>query len=78
MGGCPEGDSMRVSGQNQLIGVIESVKSCAVMCEVVLRTDAGVRVVAIVTTDSVEHFDLRPGKRVAAGFKTADTLIGVP
>lgn len=73
---CPE-DFMRLSARNRLAGTVEKMKECAVLCEVTIRLDVGGFMVAVVTRDSAENFDLRPGKRVEATFKSTETMIGV-
>lgn len=66
------------SARNLLTGVVQTVKECAVMAEVVVELDGGAgRLTAIITTDSVEVYDIRPGKRVVARFKATETMIGL-
>ena len=65
---------MRLSARNQLLGIIESVDSGAIMAEVTVQVDAGA-VVAAITRSSAESLELKPGDRVTVVIKATEVMI---
>ena len=66
---------MPLSARNQLKGTVKSLKTGAVMAEVVIDA-GGQELVAAITVDSVERLSLAEGKDVTAIIKATDVLVG--
>jgi molybdopterin-binding protein len=66
---------MQLSARNQLKGTIRSVKTGAIMAEVVLDV-AGQEVVAEISKGSVERLQLKQGDQVTAIIKATEVIIG--
>jgi molybdopterin-binding protein len=66
---------MELSARNQLKGTIKSVKTGAIMAEVVLEV-AGQDIVAEITKASVERLQLKTGDQVTAIIKSTEVMIG--
>ncbi len=67
---------MKISARNQLAGTVKRIVPGAVNAEVTLDC-AGVDVVAIITSDSVERLGLVAGKRAYAVVKASDVLVAI-
>lgn len=52
---------MRTSARNQFLGKVKSVKAGPINAEVILDIGGGDELAAVITHDSVEHLDLKPG-----------------
>lgn len=74
----PEADSRaryrRVSGRNQLVGTVASVRIEGLMAEVVVVV-GDTEVMAIITADAARELRLKKGERVAALVKSTDVMI---
>lgn len=66
---------MRTSARNQFAGKVASVKQGAVNDEVVLRTDDGLEIVAIITHGSTVSLGLSAGKPAFALVKASSVII---
>jgi molybdopterin-binding protein len=66
---------MELSARNQLKGKIKSVKTGAIMAEVVLDV-AGQEIVAEISKGSVERLQLKQGDQVTAIIKATEVMIG--
>jgi molybdopterin-binding protein len=64
----------RVSGRNQLIGRVASVRIEGLMAEVVVAMDQ-TEMMAIITADAARELRLKKGERVAALVKSTDVMI---
>lgn len=64
----------RVSGRNQLVGRIVSLRVSGLMAEVVLSV-GDQRITSIITSRSAREMELRPGQTVAALIKSTDVMI---
>ncbi len=64
----------RVSGRNQLVGNVVSVRVHGLMAEVVVDVGA-IQMMAIITADAVRELHLKKGERVAALVKSTDVMI---
>ncbi len=71
-----EGEPLKTSARNQLVGTVTSVSIGAVMAEVVVDVN-GAQVVAAITKDSAETLGLAEGKSVTAIIKATDVMIGI-
>lgn len=68
---------MKLSARNQLPGTVVSVKTGAVMAEVVVRLDGGQEVVSAITVSSVQSLGIREGGRVYVVVKATEVMLGV-
>jgi molybdopterin-binding protein len=66
---------MQLSARNQFKGTVKSVKTGAIMAEVVLDV-GGQELVAEITKSSVDRLQLKNGDQVTAVIKATDVLIG--
>ena len=66
---------MEISARNQLTGTVQSVKSGAVMAEIVVNIDAGT-IAAVITDSSREHLNLQDGDQVTVIIKATEVMIG--
>jgi molybdopterin-binding protein len=64
----------RISGRNQLVGRIESVRISGLLAEVVLSI-GGQRITSIVTASAVREMQLKPGQTAAALIKSTEVMI---
>jgi molybdopterin-binding protein len=64
----------RVSGRNQLVGRIDSLKISGLMAEVVISV-GGQQITSIITARSAREMELRPGQTVAALIKSTEVMI---
>lgn len=69
------GDEMhRVSGRNQLVGRIESLRISGLMAEVVISV-GGQQITSIITARSARDMQLKPGQTAAALIKATEVMI---
>ena len=68
---------MKISARNQLKGTVKSVKSGAVMAEVVIQLPDGQEVVSAITRASAESLNLKEGDAVLAIIKSTEVMIGI-
>ncbi len=66
---------MKISARNAFPGRITAVKPGAVNAEVVLTTAGGVRIVAVVTNDSIDALGLAVGCEATALVKASSVLV---
>lgn len=66
---------MSLSARNRLSGTVESVETEGLMAEVVLETDGGQSVTAIITSNSVERLGIAEGDEVDAVVKATEVMI---
>jgi len=66
---------LEISARNQLTGTVQSVKSGAVMAEIVVNIDAGT-IAAVITDSSREHLNLQDGDQVTVIIKATEVMIG--
>ena len=65
---------MEISARNQLAGTVQSIKTGAVMAEIVVNVDAGT-VAAVITDSSREHLNLAEGDQVKVIIKATEVMI---
>jgi molybdopterin-binding protein len=65
---------MEISARNQLTGTVQSIKTGAVMAEVIVNVDAGT-VAAVITDSSREHLSLKEGDQVTVVIKATEVMI---
>lgn len=64
----------RVSGRNQLVGRIDSVRISGLMAEVAISI-GGQQIVSIITSRSAREMQLKPGQTAAALIKATEVMI---
>ena len=64
----------RVSGRNQLVGRIDSLRISGLMAEVVLSI-GGQKITSIITARSAREMHLKPGQTAAALIKSTEVMI---
>ena len=67
--------SMKTSARNALRGVVEGVKEGQVNSEVILKISEGVRIVAVITKESVTDLGLEPGSPAMALIKSSFVIL---
>ena len=68
---------MQLSARNQLKGIVQGVKSGAVMAEVTVSVDAGT-VTAAITDASRDALGLKQGEEVIVVIKATEVMIAKP
>lgn len=64
----------RISGRNQLVGRIDSVRVSGLMAEVKISI-GGQQITSIITATSVREMQLKPGQTAAALIKATEVMI---
>ena len=64
----------RVSGRNQLVGRIDSVRTSGLMAEVKISI-GGQQITSIITSSSAREMQLKPGQTAAALIKATEVMI---
>ena len=67
---------MRTSARNTYAGTVEAVVDGAVNAEVILRVNAALVLVAIVTREAVEELGLKAGAKAQALIKSSFVILG--
>ena len=67
--------SMKSSARNQFAGPIVGIKEGIVECEVCVRLDEQLNLVAVITRESAETLGLKVGKEVSALVKSSSVLL---
>ncbi len=65
---------MKISGRNQLKAVVREVVKGEVMAKVVLDYK-GERIVSVVTVDSIEELNIKPGDNIIALIKSTSVML---
>lgn len=65
---------MKISGRNQLKAVVREVVKGEVMAKVVLDYK-GERIVSVVTVDSIEELNIKPGDDIIALIKSTSVML---
>nr|WP_276281558.1 TOBE domain-containing protein [Halorussus sp. DT72] len=66
---------MPLSARNRLAGTVESLDTEGLMAEIVVATDGGQEVTAIITSNSVERLGIEEGDEVNAVVKATEVMI---
>jgi len=69
------GESMKTSARNQLLGRVIQIIPGAVNSEVVLEIGNSQKIVAIITSDSLENLELKPGSVATALVKASWVIL---
>ncbi len=67
---------MKISARNQIKGTIVEVKPGVVTAKVIIDIGGGNRLSSVITMDSVEDLNLKPGDEVVAFIKSTEVMIG--
>lgn len=66
---------MALSARNQFPGTVVSVKSGAVMSEVVIDIGGGHRIVSLISSSSAKRLRLKKGRRALAVIKATEVIV---
>ena len=66
---------MALSARNQFLGKVVSVRSGAVMSEVVLDIGGGHQIVSLISTSSVKRLKLKKGSPAVAVIKATEVIV---
>jgi molybdopterin-binding protein len=66
---------MPLSARNRLAGEVKSLDAQGLMAEVVVETDGGQEVTAVITSNSADRLGLEEGKSVNAVVKATEVMI---
>jgi molybdopterin-binding protein len=69
------GDFMEISARNVFEGKIESVEVGAVMANVKIKIESPQLITAIITKESVEKLNLKPGDTASAIIKSTEVMV---
>lgn len=67
---------MKISARNQIKGVVTEIKPGVVTARVMLDIGGGNRLISVITMESVEELNLKPGDTVYAIIKSTEVMIG--
>jgi len=67
---------LQISARNQLQGKVKSVRTGAIMAEVVVEIAGGQEIVSNITKASVERLKLQAGDAVIVIVKASEVMIG--
>ncbi|HOP14495.1 MAG: TOBE domain-containing protein [Lentimicrobium sp.] len=67
---------MKISARNQIKGVITEIKPGVVTARVILDIGGGNRLSSVITMESVQELNLKPGDVVYAIIKSTEVMIG--
>jgi len=70
--------NMRTSARNQFAGTVKRISAGAVNDEVELELAGGESLIAVITRESVENLDLKPGVVTVALVKASSVIVGIP
>lgn len=66
---------MKYGARNQLTATVGAIKTGDVMSQVALELDAPATMSSVMTTDSLQELDLRPGDKVRVIVKAIQVLV---
>ncbi|WP_276300658.1 TOBE domain-containing protein [Halorussus lipolyticus] len=66
---------MALSARNRLSGTVKSLDTQGLMAEVVVETDGGQEITAVITSSSAERLGLAEGEEVDAVVKATEVMI---
>lgn len=67
---------MKMSARNMLKGKVEKVEVGAVMANVKIKIEDPDVITAIITKESVEQLEIKPGDAVVAIIKSTEVMVG--
>ncbi len=66
---------MKYGARNQITAVVKSIKRDKVMSQVSLEIPAKAKMGSVMTTDSLDDLDLKPGDKVIVVLKAINVLL---
>lgn len=66
---------MALSARNRLAGTVKSLDTEGLMAEVVVETDGGQEITAVITSSSAERLGLSEGAEVNAVIKATEVMV---
>lgn len=66
---------MPISARNRLAGTVQSLESEGLMAEVVVETDGGQEVTAVITSNSANRLGIEEGDEVNAVIKATEVMV---
>jgi|WetSurMetagenome_2_1015567.scaffolds.fasta_scaffold14002_4 molybdopterin-binding protein len=67
---------MEISARNKIKGIIRDIKPGVVMAKVTIEIPGGTLLSSVITRDSVDDLQLKPGDEVYAIIKSTEVMIG--
>ncbi|MFA6831639.1 MAG: TOBE domain-containing protein [Bacteroidaceae bacterium] len=67
---------MKLSARNNLKGTITEIKIGAIMAKITVDLGHDIKIVSVITMESVEELALKVGDKVHAVIKSTEVLIG--
>lgn len=67
---------MKISARNQIKGIVTEIKPGVVTARVMLDIGGGNRLSSVITMESVEELNLKPGDTVYAIIKSTEVMLG--
>jgi len=67
---------MKISARNQIKGTITEIKPGVVTAKLTIDIGGGNHLSSVITMDSVEELNLKPGDKVVAIIKSTEVMIG--
>ncbi|MGL4673503.1 MAG: TOBE domain-containing protein [Wohlfahrtiimonas sp.] len=72
-----DSDDYEFSTRNQFQSTVIAIKAGETESEVCLKTDEGIKLIAIVTNEAIENMGLTVGKKAKALFKAPHVILGI-
>ena len=66
---------MALSARNQFAGKVVSIRTGAVMCEVVIDIGGGHQIVSLISASSAKRLKLKKGKAAVAVIKATEVIV---
>ena len=67
---------MKISARNQIKGIVREIKTGIVTAKITIDIGGGNQLSSVITVDSVEELNLKPGDEVYAIIKSTEVMIG--
>ena len=67
---------MKLSARNKFQGIVDSINQDGINSEIVIDIGNGDKIVAIITTSSVNSLNIKEKSKVGAIIKASDVMIG--
>jgi molybdopterin-binding protein len=67
---------MKISARNQIKGIIREIKQGIITAKITIDIGGGNLLSSVITVDSVEELNLKPGDEVYAIIKSTEVMIG--
>lgn len=74
---APADDAVRTSARNRLCGVVTRLTEGEVNAEVVIELSGGQNLAAVITSESLQEMNIKPGDKLCALIKASHIILGV-